>query len=866
MPKASPYQPNRIESRWQRYWERQAISRVSEDPGRTKFYCLVMFPYPSGRIHMGHVRNYAIGDVIARYKTLRGSAVLHPMGWDAFGLPAENAAIEKGIHPAQWTRENIATMRKQLKKLGLSYDWDRELATSDEDYYRWNQWFFLKMYERGLAYKKMSAVNWCPSCKTVLANEQVLDGQCWRCETGIEQRDLSQWFFKITAYAEELLEHCGRLPGWPERVLTMQKNWIGRSEGVEVDFPLADGDGTLRIFTTRQDTLFGATFMVLAPEHPMMQQLTQGKAEAGKISEFVARVRQQDKKIRTAQELEKEGVFTGSYAINPLTRERIPIWVANFVLMEYGTGAIMSVPAHDQRDYEFAKKYDLPIRVVIQDPQGSLDPLALPQAYTEEAGHLVSSGQFNHLSPKEAQPRIAQYIEQQGLGKRTVNFKLRDWGISRQRYWGTPIPILYCDRCGIVPVPEEELPVKLPRKVPLTGMGGSPLLGNKSFLNVTCPRCHKKARRETDTMDTFVDSSWYFLRYADPQVSERPINPRAASYWMPVDQYIGGIEHAVLHLLYARFFTKVIRDLGLIKVDEPFTHLLTQGMVVKESYRCLTHGYIYPEECRDDRTHEGCGAAVEIGPMRSMSKSKKNVIDPETLIAEYGADTARIFTLFAAPPEKDLEWNDEGVEGAHRFVNRVWRLVTQYAGGLKNVQVIPQSFQDLPPHLKGIRRAVHQTIKKVTEDIEGDFHFNTAIAALMELVNTLYLSKEESALKTRSEQSRAVWKEALQTVVILLSPFAPHIAEELWMRLGNPPSIMKTAWPIHDEEVIRTERVTLVIQVNGRLRGKIEVLADQGEEAIKQLALADPKVQPWISGKTIRNVIYVPGRLVNIVV
>ncbi|MCI0529111.1 MAG: leucine--tRNA ligase [Nitrospira sp.] len=872
MDKSARYQPKQIETRWQRSWEREEIFKVSEAPRRPKFYCLVMFPYPSGRIHMGHVRNYAIGDVIARYKTLRGYVVLHPMGWDAFGLPAENAAIEKGIHPAQWTRQNIAAMRRQIKKLGLSYDWSREISTSEENYYRWNQWFFLKMYERGLAYKKMSSVNWCPSCQTVLANEQVVDGQCWRCETVVEQKELSQWFFKITQYAQELLDYCDRLTGWPERVLAMQKNWIGRSEGVEVDFPLADGQGVLKIFTTRQDTLFGATFVVLAPEHPMVQQLIQEKTQAGEVTEFVLRVRQQDKKIRTAQDLEKEGVFTGSYTINPLTHERIPIWVANFVLMEYGTGAIMSVPAHDQRDFDFAKKYGLPIRVVIQTPEASLESSTLTQAYTEEAGYLVESGQFNRLSPEEAKPRIAQYIEQQGLGKCTVNYKLRDWGISRQRYWGTPIPILYCEECGIVPVPENELPVRLPRNVPFTGKGGSPLLENQTFLKATCPRCHRKARRETDTMDTFVDSSWYFLRYVDPHVSDRPINSKAASYWMPVDQYIGGIEHAVLHLLYARFFTKVIRDMGLIQVDEPFTRLLTQGMVVKESYYCPEHQYLFPEQVDKQGMCKLClasgsGTMVEVGRTEKMSKSKKNVIDPEALIGKYGADTARIFTLFAAPPEKDLEWSDEGVEGAHRFLNRVWRLVIQYAGGLKKVRVEPKVFQEVPAGLKEIRRSVHRTIKKVTEDIEADFHFNTAIAALMELVNTLYLAREKhTSTKSMAVQDKTVWKEALQIIVILLSPFAPHIAEELWKRLGNTSSILKATWPVHDEAVIKTERMALVIQVNGKLRGKMEVAVDLQEEVIKQQALADPKIQSWTSGKPVRNVIYVPGRLVNIVI
>jgi leucyl-tRNA synthetase len=872
MQKPIPYRPKRIEAKWQRYWQKKKIFQVTGTPALPKFYCMVMFPYPSGRIHMGHVRNYAIGDVIARYKALRGHAVLHPMGWDAFGLPAENAAIEKGVHPALWTRQNIAAMRRQIQKLGFSYDWSREVNTSEEEYYRWNQWFFIKMYEQGLAYKKMSSVNWCPSCQTVLANEQVVDGQCWRCETIVEQKELSQWFFKITQYAEELLEHCQRLTGWPERVLAMQRNWIGRSEGVEVEFPLVDEKGSLRIFTTRPDTLFGATFVVLAPEHPMVQQLSERKAQVNEVTEFVLRVRQQDRKIRTAQDLEKEGVFTGSYAINPLTHEKIPIWVANFVLMEYGTGAIMSVPAHDQRDYEYAKKYGLPIRVVIQNPGGSLESATLTQAYVEESGYLTESGPFNGLSPMEAKKKVAQYVEEQGLGKRTINYKLRDWGVSRQRYWGTPIPIVYCDSCGIVPVPEGQLPVKLPRKVRFTGKGGSPLLENKAFLRTTCPTCHRKARRETDTMDTFVDSSWYFLRYTDPHASDRPINTQAASYWMPVNQYIGGIEHAVLHLLYARFFTKVIRDLGLIKVEEPFIRLLTQGMVVKESYYCPDHQYLFPEQVNKDRMCKLClevgiGTVVEVGRTEKMSKSKKNVIDPEALVEKYGADTARIFTLFAAPPEKDLEWSDEGVEGAHRFLNRVWRLVTQYAGKVKKAKMHPQAFQELTPELKAIRQAVHRTIQTVTEDIEADFHFNTAIAALMELVNTLYLAREgDHSKKGLTVESRMVWKEALQTLVVLLSPFAPHIAEELWQRLGHVPSLLKTAWPTFAEEVIKTEKVTLVIQVNGKLRSKIEVLADLDAETVKQQALSDPKIQPWTSGKVIRNVIYVPGRLVNIVV
>ena len=626
------YDPKTIETRWQAEWEARGLFATPDPDGRKTFYCLAMFPYPSGRIHMGHVRNYTIGDVIARYQTMRGHAVLQPMGWDAFGMPAENAAIKQGVHPATWTFDNIAHMRTQLKRLGLAYDWSREVTTCDPEYYRWNQWFFLKMYERGLAYKKFSTVNWCPSCETVLANEQVVDGACWRCDTPVTARELSQWFFKITAYADELLRDCDRLTGWPERVLTMQRNWIGRSEGVEVDFRVFGGEPSIRIFTTRPDTLFGATALILAPDHPLVAALIAGRPEEPAVRAFVERVAAQEPRAADELSKDKDGVFTGASAVNPMTGRPIPIWVGHFVLMGYGTGAIMAVPAHDQRDFDFASRHRLPIRLVIQNPAGSLDPDRLPAAYVEEEGRLVDSGDFTGLSPREAQARIAAFIEREGLGRRVTNYRLRDWGISRQRYWGTPIPIVYCDRCGVVPVPEAQLPVALPMDAPFTGRGGSPLGESAAFRSTPCPSCGGDARRETDTMDTFVDSSWYFLRYATwPRRPDRALDPDAVARWLPVDQYIGGIEHAVLHLLYARFFTKVIRDLGLIRFDEPFTGLLTQGMVIK-------------------------GGA-------KMSKSKGNVVDPDHLITTYGADTARLFVLFAAPPEKDLEWSDEGVEG-----------------------------------------------------------------------------------------------------------------------------------------------------------------------------------------------------------
>ena len=860
VPQPNAYDPKAIEPAWQQHWEKTKIFRAEEDPDRSKFYCLVMFPYPSGRIHMGHVRVYVIADVVARYMRLRGKNVLHPIGWDAFGLPAENAAIENKLHPAKWTEDNIANMRRQLKQMGLSYDWDREVNTSQPDYYKWNQWLFLKMYERGLAYKKMSSVNWCPSCETVLANEQVIEGACWRCDTPVVQKELSQWFFKITQYAEELLSDCDRLTGWPERVLAMQRNWIGKSTGVEADFPLAGDDHhvknkTIRIFTTRPDTLFGATFVTLAPEHPMVEDLLKGRKNAAEVRAFVERVKKQYKTVRTAEDAEKEGIFTGADAINPLTAERIPIWIGNFVLMEYGTGAIMCVPAHDQRDFEFAKKYRIPIRVVIQNPEGTLKSDAMTLAYVEEAGTLVNSGKFSGLSPLAAQEKIAEFIESENLGVRKINYRLRDWGISRQRYWGTPIPIVYCEKCGTAPVPYDDLPVTLPRDVPFTGKGGSPLLESKNFLNVKCPNCDADARRETDTMDTFVDSSWYFLRYLSPKLSSAPFDTKSAAYWMAVDQYIGGIEHAVLHLLYARFFTKVIRDLGLIRVSEPFMNLLTQGMVVMPTAKCPEHGYLFPEEVTLKNRCWRCDRLVEIGRTEKMSKSKKNVIDPDQIVMKYGADTMRLFALFAAPPEKDLEWSTQGVEGASRFLNRVWRRATAHAQSKRAATAAPASSR--PPESAALRRATHRTIKKVTEDLDENFQFNTAVAALMEFYNTVTELEREGG---------AAMDEAIRTLVILLSPFAPHIAEELWKRMGHPESVFKQHWPVWNEAYLATEEVTIVIQINGKLRSQILVPADLDEEGIKDRALADPKIRSWVSDRSPKKVIYIKGRLVNIVV
>ncbi len=874
---AQTYDHQSIEAKWQTHWEHTGLFRVKEDLATPKYYCLEMFPYPSGRIHMGHVRVYAIGDVVARYKTMRGFHVLHPMGWDAFGLPAENAAIEKGVHPNAWTQENVAYMKTQLRRMGLSYDWDREVNTSQPDYYRWNQWIFLKMVERGLAYRKRSAVNWCPSCETVLANEQVLaqegkdGGVCWRCESVVIQKELEQWFFRITHYAQELLDGCDQLTSWPARVLAMQRHWIGRSQGVEIDFPVADPHDDLtaiRVFTTRPDTIHGATFMSLAPESPLVEQLIAGRPEADNVRKFVERVSRLDKATRTAADREKEGVFTGAYAINPFTQERIPIWVANFVLYEYGTGAIMAVPAHDQRDFEFATQYGIPIRLVIQNPQNTLLPNALDAAYEEQeqAGRLVNSGSFSGLSVPEAKHAIGEHVEKEGWGTRTINFRLRDWGISRQRYWGTPIPILYCEQCGLVPVPENELPVLLPDDVPFTGKGGSPLKESPSFSKVTCPTCGGAARRETDTMDTFVDSSWYFLRYCSPRDTMKPVNPDAARHWMAVDQYVGGIEHAVLHLLYARFFTKVLRDLGLTTVDEPFVHLLTQGMVTKETYWCDEHRWLLPSELKKvngQRVCGQCGNAITIGRTEKMSKSKKNIASPEELCDRYGADTARLFSLFAAPPEKDLEWSDTGVEGCYRFLNRVWRLVQEQLPVIcEEADLVSPDPSAVPTELQ---RITHRTIQRVTEDLERDFQFNTAIAALMEFVNELYKLWQVVVLDQLTDQDRAQWRSTMNTLILLLAPFAPHLAEELWETLGNRPSVSQQSWPVFNPNYVVAAEWTIPIQINGKLRSKVCVPAGSTKAQVIATAETDSKLTEWLQGKTPRKIIYVEQKLVNFV-
>jgi leucyl-tRNA synthetase len=815
-----------IERKWQRIWDSRQQFRAVEDPGRPKFYCLEMFPYPSGRIHMGHVRNYAIGDFLARYKHMRGYNVLHPMGWDAFGLPAENAAIENGVHPVVWTHENIRTMKTQLKRLGISYDWEREITTCDPAYYRWEQLVFIRMFERGLAYRRRSRVNWCPSCQTVLANEQVEAGRCWRCDSEVDTREIDGWFFKITDYAEELLAWCDRLPGWPERVLTMQRNWIGRSEGAEFDLPVAGRpDLAISVFTTRPDTAFGMTYAVLAPEHPLVDELVRDPAERARVDAFRQEVGRQSEIERLATDRPKRGLRLAARAVNPFTGREIPLFLADYVLMGYGTGAIMAVPGEDQRDHDFAVEHGLPIIPTVKRPEGWDDS----QAYTGD-GVKINSGFLDGLTVSDAKRKAIDWLVAQGIGRSKINYRLRDWGVSRQRYWGAPIPILYCQRCGVQPEREENLPVVLPLDVQISGKGGSPLADVASFVNATCPRCGGKARRETDTMDTFVESSWYFLRYCSPAYEGGMFERAAAEYWMPVDQYIGGIEHAVLHLLYARFYTKVLRDLGLIAADEPFTALLSQGMVIKDGVK--------------------------------MSKSKGNVVDPDDLIRRYGADTARLFLLFAAPPEKDLDWNDRGVEGASRFLNRVWRFVQAHRHELAAPAAPPA---ELSSAGHAFRRTIHETIRRVTEDIEKDFHFNTGISAIMELVNALHDFDRASLDATGLAERRALLREAVETTLLLLAPVSPHLAEELWAVLGHSESLFAEPWPRADRDALRRDEVEIVVQVDGRVRGRVTVDTAAGEPEIRALALGDGRVQPWLAGRAVARVVVVPGRLVNIV-
>jgi leucyl-tRNA synthetase len=859
------YDPGAIESKWQQKWEEWDLFRVEENPAQPKYYLLEMFPYPSGNIHMGHVRNYTIGDVVARYKRMSGFNVLHPMGWDAFGMPAENAAIANQTHPAKWTYANIDAMRSQLRRMGFSYDWTRELATCRPEYYRWEQWLFLKMYETGMAYRKESFVNWCEDCQTVLANEQVEAGLCWRCGQQVRQKQLWQWFFKISEFAEDLLLYCDQLPGWPEKVTTMQKNWIGRSVGARIDFAIEDSEEVISVFTTRQDTVFGATFMCLAPEHPLVGKLSKGTGLEQAVAEFVERIALQDRSARSIENYEKEGVFTGAYCLNPMTGSRIPIFTANFALMEYGTGAVMSVPAHDQRDFDFARKYDLDIIVVVQPEDADLDGKSMTEAYPGQ-GRMVNSGQFDGMDNRWALEEIATYLEENNLGKRAVSFRLRDWGISRQRYWGAPIPMIHCNDCGIVPVPENDLPVILPEEVDMLEGGKSPLPELADFVKATCPLCGREdSRRETDTMDTFVESSWYFERYCSPQWDQGIFDTDAVDYWMPVDQYIGGVEHAILHLLYSRFYTRVLHAHGLVKFKEPFTNLLTQGMVCKETVSCPEHGFLLPQEVDSHKGVRRCGHCakpVSLGRVEKMSKSKKNVIDPNLLIDKYGADTTRFFCLFAAPPQRDLEWSEQGVEGGYRFLNRVWRLAADVTDKLKGVPSFDGNAGTLDNTMRSLFQKTHQTIHKVTRDIEDRFHFNTAISAVMELFNAL------SGLDTKKLDSDQlpVLRLALESMTLLLSPIVPHFAEELWAGLGHDSSVLLASWPKYREEALVKDELLIVVQVNGKLRSRLRVAVDTAEDAIKEMALADERIVKFIDGKEIRKVIVVKNKLVNIVV
>jgi len=823
----SDYLFDEIETRWQQRWAEGRTFEVTEDPARPKFYCLEMLPYPSGDIHVGHVRNYCITDVIARYKRMRGFNVLHPIGWDALGLPAENAAIKRGVHPEKWTRDNIAGMKRQLQRLGFSYPWSREVATCDPEYYRWNQWFFLRMLERGIAYRKKAPVNWCPSCQTVLANEQAEGGECWRCHSKVEEREMDQWFLRITAYQDELVDDMAQLPQWPERVLQQQRNWVGRSHGAEVDFPVEGGD-PLRIFTTRIDTIYGATFMVVAPEHPRVDEFVRGSQDEAKAREAIQRLRGQDRRARQAGQVEKEGVFTGRYATNPFSGERIPIWVGNFVLTGYGTGAIMSVPAHDTRDFEFARKYGLPVRVVIQPPDRALDSATMEASY-DGPGRTVNSDGFDGLESAEAIARMTAEAEKRGIGKGAITYRLKDWLISRQRYWGTPIPVVYCEKDGIVGVPDDQLPVELPKDAPFTGEGGNPLEKVPTFVQAVCPRCGGPARRETDTMDTFVDSSWYFYRYLSPHRAEGPFDVNAVRYWFPIDLYVGGIEHAILHLVYSRFWTKMMRDLGLVTFDEPVTRLFPQGMVHKDG--------------------------------EVMSKSKGNTVAPDDMVKAYGADTLRLYTLSVAPPEDALEWNDKNVSGVHRFLHRVWGLLDRHADTIRSETRAPVP-GELSPAARALRRKVHQTIRRVTDDVEDRLKLNTAVSALIELEHAI--ADAEKALAESPE--RPVFREALETLVLLLSPFAPHIGEEMWERLGRRFSIVDRPWPVADPAIAREDELELAVQVNGKVRGRITVPAESPEDETKRKALADPKVEEHTRGKEIVKVVVVPGRLVSVVV
>ena len=820
------YDFSSIEKKWQKKWEESGEFKISEDTDKPKYYALEMFPYPSGNLHMGHVRNYSIGDVVARYKKMRGFNVLHPMGWDSFGLPAENAAIKNGIPPADWTWSNIDNIRDQLKRLGFSYDWDREVATAKPDYYKFTQWMFLQLYKHGLAYKKKSFVNWCPSCQTVLANEQVVNGKCERCKSEVGKKDLEQWFFKITDYAQRLLDDIDKLDGWPDKVKSMQTNWIGRSEGAELNFKVDGSDLSLTVFTTRPDTIYGTSYMVIAPEHPAVEQLISGKPQEEECRKFIEKVRTMSEIARSATDTEKEGAFTGTYVINPFSGEKMPLYLANYVFLDYGTGVVMGVPAHDQRDFDFAKKYNLPIRIVIQPKDKVVNADEMTEAFAAE-GIMVNSGPFNGMDNKTALSAAIDYAEEKGIGRRKINFRLRDWLISRQRYWGAPIPVVYCEKCGTVEIPESELPVMLPENVKFTGQGKSPLSECPEFVNTICPRCGGPATRETDTMDTFVCSSWYFMRYCDPHNTEMPFSKDKTDYWMNVDQYIGGVEHAILHLLYARFFTKALHDFGYISCEEPFANLLTQGMVLKDGTK--------------------------------MSKSIGNVVSPEEIISKYGADTARLFIMFAAPPERDLDWNDTAVEGAYRFLNRVWRIVEDMKEYSNDCVIDTASLSETD---KKLRFAVNSSIKKVTEDCNR-FSFNTAISSVMEMVNAMYAYKESVNV---DDYNGSCIHEAIDTLILLLFPFVPHITSELWEITGHSESISTHEWPEYDQSALVVNEIEIVVQINGKIRDKIVISPDLSCDEMISIAMENDRIKKLTDGKEIVKCIAVPKKLINIVI
>ena len=815
-----------IESKWQKIWAEEGAFKTVEDDSKEKYYVLEMFPYPSGKLHMGHVRNYSIGDVIARYKKMAGYNVLHPMGYDSFGLPAENAAIQHNAEPAKWTFDNMDEMDKQLASMGLSYDWDRKVATCTPEYYKWTQWLFIQFYKKGLAYKKDNPVNWCPSCQTVLANEQVVDGRCERCKTEVTKKNLSQWYLKITDYADRLLENLDKLEGWPEKVKTMQRNWIGKSYGANINFVIKDSDKTLEVFTTRADTLFGATYMVMSPEHPYVNELVAGRPEEAAVEAYQEKARRMSDIERTSTSNEKTGVFTGRYAINPVNGKEIPIYISDYVLMGYGTGAIMAVPAHDQRDFDFAKAFGLEIIPVVDPEDPSIDLYDLKEAFVAE-GKMINSGHFDGMNNKEAIPAMIEWLNEKGIGDKTVNFRLRDWLISRQRYWGAPIPMIWCDECGWVPEKEENLPVMLPTDVEFTGKGESPITTSKTFTDTVCPCCGRPSRREVDTMDTFVDSSWYFLRYCDPHNDKAPFSREKADYWMNVDQYIGGVEHAILHLMYARFFQMFMHDIGLSKEEEPFMNLLTQGMVIKDGAK--------------------------------MSKSLGNVVSPAEIQAKYGSDTARLFILFAAPPEKELDWSDEGVEGSYRFLNRVYRLVYEYINNIRGDAEVAAEYKAANAADKSLNFMMNSTIKKVTEDAGGRFNFNTAIASIMELVNEMYKYKN-------GDINLPLFNKAIETLLTLLNPFSPHITEELWSQLGHEDRLYNRAWPVYDESALVKDEVQVVLQINGKLKDKLMLPNNSEKEVVEEAARDSERFTEATEGREVIKVIYVPNKIINFVV